>query len=208
MKYKNNFNSVKQIKSVSMPSKQNGVALLGIVIVLLLIIGLLSVSSAKNTVLETKIVFNLQDKQRSFMAAESAAQFAWDQVKQDVDIMKVINNSNEAGYYVLGNKIPTSDKSSSDWQANKNVVSWPWQDTTERFEIPQQLGGAANPMKLAKLPQYAVGMHNSVIRQGTSNYRCLPMTIIGASQGGTSQTRTLIELKTMPKSTCFRDKIK
>jgi len=209
MKHNNKYNYQKQFKSL--PSKQGGIALLGLVLVLLVVVGLLSMTSAKNTVLETKMVFNLQDKQRSILAADSAAQYAWEQVKKDADIKKVINNGND-GYYILGDAITAGvgggTKIESDWDNNENVVSWPWQDSNQRFEIPAQLGGTSNPMKLIDTPQYTVGMHNSVIRKGTSNYRCLPISIIGASQGGTTQTRTLIELKTIPKSTCFHEKIK
>ncbi len=210
MKHNNNFNYRKLSRSPSMPAKQNGMALLGIVLVLMVVVGLLSMTSAKNTVLETKMVFNLQDKQRSLMAADSAAQYAWEQIQKDVDIKKVINNDIEAGYYVLGDAIALESgaKSVSDWDANENVMTWPWLDSTKRFQIPTQLGGTTNPMKLLATPQYTVGMHNAVLRKGTSNYRCIPMSVIGASQGGTTQTRTLIELKTIPKSTCYHEKIK
>jgi len=192
----------------SMPSRQNGAVLLGTVLVLLVVVGVLSVTSARTTILETKMVFNMQDKQRSVLAADSAAQYAWVQIEDDIDIKDVINNDTHPGYYVLGDKITTTSKSGSDWDSNENVMSWPWTDATKRFEIPAQLGGTTNPMKLLSNPQYTIGMHNPVLRKGTSNYRCIPMSVIGASQGGTAQTRTLIELKTIPKSTCYHEKIK
>ena len=210
MKSNINVKYRKRSRSASMPSKQSGIALLGIVLVLMVVVGLLSMTSAKNTILETKMVFNLQDKQRSLTAADSAAQYGWEQIQKDFDIKKVINNDTEAGFYVLGDAIAleSGTKSGNDWNANENVMTWPWLDIKKRFEIPAQLGGNANPMKLVAMPQYTVGMHNSILRKGTSNYRCIPMSIIGASQGGTTQTRTLIELNTIPKSTCYHEKIK
>lgn len=204
----NIINYSKRHRSSTMPSKQSGFALLGIVLMLMIVVGLLSMTSARNTVLETKMVFNLQDKQRSYIAADSAAIYGWQDVKDNFDIIKVINNAPEAGFYVLGNKIPTTAKSSNEWDANKNVVSWPWEDNAKRFKIPAQLGGTSNPMQLQVIPQYTIGMHNSMPRKGTSDYHCIPISIIGASQGGTTQTRTLIELKTVPKNTCFHEKIK
>lgn len=208
MKTKNNFKNQNSSYSPSMPSKQNGVALLSIVLVMLVIVGLLSMTTSKTAILETKMVFNMQDKQRSSLAADSAALYGWEQLKLGVDITEVINNGTQPGYYVLGDNIPTLAKSGVHWNANGNVVSWPWQDNNKRFEIPVQLGGSTNPMKLVSNPQYTVGMHDAVLRKGTSDYYCLPMSVIGASQGGTTQTRTLIELKTIPKSTCYHEEIK
>ena len=122
----------------------------------------------------------------------------------------MIDNENEAGFYILGDTITTAGnaKIAEDWNTLDNVVSWPWEDNTKRFEIPSQLGGTDNPMKLVTTPQYAVGMHNDIWRKGTSDYHCIPLSVIGASQGGTVQTRTLIELKVMPSSTCYHKKIK
>ena len=212
MTTKNNQKSLSSPFSLSStPSKQNGTVLLGTVLVLMVVVGVLSLTSAKTTILETKMVFNMQDKQRSLMAADSAAQYAWEQIKNNIDIKDVINNDTHSGYYVLGDKIDitgTNSKSGDDWDSNENVMSWPWADATKRVAMPTQLGGTTNPMKLLSNPQYTIGMHNSVLRKGTANYHCIPMSVIGASQGGTTQTRTLIELKTIPKSTCYHEKIK
>ena len=209
MKSNINVKYRKRSRSASMPSKQNGIALLGIVLVLMVVVGLLSMTSAKNTILETKMVFNLQDKQRSLTAADSAAQYGWEQIQKNSDVTKLINNDTEAGYYVLGDKIEleSGTKSGDDWDANENVMTWPWHDIKKRFEIPA-LGGTANPMKLVATPQYTVGIHNAVVRKGTSSHFCTPMSIIGASQGGTTQTRTLIELNVIPNGLCYHDPVK
>ena len=205
MKYKNNFSEQKLSKS---PTRQSGMALLGIVLMMMVIIGLVSMTASKTTLLETKMVFNMQDKQRSLLAADSAALYGWKKVQQGVDIKKVINNTAQAGYYVLGDKIPNTAKSDIEWDTLENVVSWPWEDGAKRFVIPEQLGGSENPMKLISNPQYIIGMHNPILRKGSTNHYCIPMSIIGASKGGTTQTRTLIELKTVPSSTCYFEKIK
>jgi hypothetical protein len=88
------------------------------------------------------------------------------------------------------------------------VASWPWEESTKRFEMPEKIGGSSNPMKLKEKSQYITGIHNPVLRKGTAGYKCIPVSIIGASKGGTDTTRTLIELKAIPKSGCFFGKIK
>jgi len=210
MNYKNK--AISKVTSIpsSIPSKQGGAALLGVVLIILVVVSLLSLTASKTTIMETKMVFNMQDKQRSLLAADSAALYAWEQVQLGVDLKKMIDNENEAGFYILGDTITVKDKAKTavDWNLIENVVSWPWQDDTKRFEIPLQLGGSDNPMRLVSTPQYTVGMQNSVWRKGTSDYHCIPMSVIGASQGGLAQTRTLIELKIMPKSTCYHEKVK
>lgn len=207
MKYKNKFRYKKLSQS---PSKQQGVALIGMVLVLMLIVGLSSMTSSKTTMLETKMVFNMQDKQRSLMAADSAALFGWRKIQQGVDVREVIDNSAQAGYYVLGNNIPTkvSAKTNIDWNALDDVASWPWADSSKHFLFTEQLGGTGNPMKLVSKPQYIIGIHDPILRKGTTNHYCTPMSVIGASKGGISQTRTLIELKTIPSRTCYYEKIK
>jgi len=152
----------------------------------------------------------LQDKQRSLLAADSAALYAWEQTRADLDvkIKDIIDNNNHPGYYVLGNKITSTEKTGNDWDDIENVTSWPWEDNSKRFVLPQQLGGTTNPMKLQANPQYTIGMHNPVLRKGTANFKCIPVSIIGASKGGIATTRTLIELNAIPKSGCFHDKIK
>ena len=204
MTYKNNS------QLLTTPSREKGMAVLSMVILLLVVVGMLSMTATKSTILETKMVFNVQDKQRSLMAADSSALFAWEQAKPDLDdsLKDIVNNDTHAGYYVLGDKIVSSDKKLAEWNAIKNVTAWPWDDTDKRFALPQQLGGATNPMKLQANPQYAIGIHNPITRKGTAGYKCIPVSMIGASKGGTATTRTLIEMRAIPKSACFFDKIK
>lgn len=212
MNNKINNTSKNSLRLLTKPASQNGMAVLGMVALLLVVVGLLSITASKSTILETKMVFNLQDKQRSSLAADSAALYAWEQAQANLDtkVIEIIKNDNQPGYYVLGDKITIdgSSKSSIDWDANENVTAWPWDDSNKRFELPQQIGGIANPMKLQANPQYTLGMHNPVLRKGTAGYKCIPVSIIGASKGGTDTTRTLIELNAIPKSGCYYDKIK
>lgn len=181
---------------------------LGVVALLLLVVGLLIATASKSTMLETKMVVNHQDKQRSLMAAESAALYAWEQTRSDFDVQNIVNNDANASYYVLGSKIDSTAKSKNNWDAIDNVPAWPWDDNSKRSEIPEQLGGIDNPMRLQSNPQFIVGMHNAAMRRGTANYKCIPISIIGASKGGIDTTKTLIELKAIPKSGCFHEKIK
>ncbi len=195
------------------PSRQNGTVVLGMVVLLLVVVGLLSITATKSTILETRMVFNLQDKQRSSLAADSAALYAWEQAQTNLDVKlkEIVNNDTHAGYYVLGDKIVSSaatTKKGDDWDAIENVSAWPWEESTKRFEMPEKIGGSSNPMKLKEKSQYITGIHNPVLRKGTAGYKCIPVSIIGASKGGTDTTRTLIELKAIPKSGCFFGKIK
>lgn len=204
----NKNNKLAYLAEANKPSNQQGVALLGFVLVLIVIISLISITASKTAILETKMVSNMQDKQRSLLSADSATLFAWKQIKQNINIEDIVDNNNHPGLYVLGQKIATTSKSADDWNEINDVSSWPWNDSQKRFSLPEQLGGSTNPMQLARSPQYTVGMHDSVLRKGMSDYRCIPVKIIGAGQGGSSQTRSLIEIKVLPKSTCYREKIK
>ena len=190
-------------------SKQRGVAILGTVLVLLVIVSLVGIAASKSTVLETKMVFNMQDKQRSSVAADSAAMLGWSRIKANFDPAAFINNSAD-GYYVLTDAYPAEGgaKTLDDWRAVESAASWSWSDSDKSVIIDEQIGGASNPMKLVSKPQYAIGIHKEGFRKGTANYHCLPVSIMGASQGGTDKTRTLIELRTIPKSTCFHMVVK
>jgi Tfp pilus assembly protein PilX len=195
--------------NVSKPSKQSGVAILGTVMVLLVIVSMIAITASKSTILETKMVFNMQDKQRSSVAADSAAMLGWNQIKSNFDPQAFINNS-EDGYYVLTDAYPVAAdaKTLDNWTSNESPAAWSWGDDTKSIIVDQQIGGTSNPMKLVGKPQYAIGIHKEGLRKGTANYHCLPVSIIGASQGGTATTRTLIELRTIPKSTCFHSIVK
>jgi len=197
------------IQAQLMPSKQEGAAILGTVLVLLVIVSLVSIAASKSTILETKMVFNMQDKQRSSLAADSSAIFAWNQVKADMDKEAIIGNGDD-GYYVLTNAFPVdaTAKTSTHWDDISNVSDWPWGDSAKSSVMSEPIGGTSNPMKLVANPQYSVGIHDAAFRKGTSNYKCIPVSIIGASQGATETTRTLIEIKSIPKSGCFHEKIK
>ena len=142
------------------------------------------------------------------MAADSSALFGINEANTDLNekIKEIINNDTHPGYYVLGDKITSAAKIANDWNDIKNVITWPWDDNTKRFELPSQLGGTTNPMKLQANPQYVIGINNPVFRKGTAGFKCIPVSIIGASKGGTNTTRTLIEMKVIPKSGCFQKK--
>lgn len=218
MKYKNNFKNKKIMqyklnKPISdimiVPYKQKGAAVLGTVVVLMVIVSLIGITASKSTILETRMVFNMQDKQRSSVAADSAAQVAWNEIKSNFDVESFIKNNSD-GHYVLTDAytIEANAKSTDSWSSNKSAATWPWNDTSKTTSLPVQLGGITNPMKLAATPQYTIGIHKEGFRKGTADYRCIPVSIIGASQGGTTTTKTLIELKTIPKSACYRQKTK
>lgn len=218
MNYKNNFKNEKVVRfnpsqPISRPtpphSKQKGAAILGTVMVLLVIVSLIGIAASKSTILETRMVFNMQDKQRSSVAADSVTQVAWNKIKTAFDIEAFIKNDTD-GYYVLTDAYPIDDgtKSTDSWDSNKKAATWPWNDASKTNSLPVQVGGASNPMKLVATPQYTVGIHKEGFRKGTADYHCIPVSIIGASQGGTLTTRTLVEVKAVPKSGCYKGKIK
>lgn len=190
---------------------QRGIAVIGTTIVLLVIVSMVGLIASKSTLLETRMVFNMQDKQRASIGADSAATLAWNRIKAGFDLSQFINNSNQAGFYVLENDIPLTEgsaKAVTEWQSLENAQDWPWNDAKKRFVLDEPLGGTANPMKLSTTPQYVAGIHHETFRKGTANYYCIPVTVMGASQGATPTTRTLIQLRTIPKSSCYHEPIK
>ena len=57
-------------------------------------------------------------------------------------------------------------------------------------------------MRLNRAPQYAIAIHDPIIRTGSTQV-CFPVSIIGAAKGSGQETETLIELRGIPANGCF-----
>ncbi|MEE9303736.1 MAG: hypothetical protein V3U84_08105, partial [Thiotrichaceae bacterium] len=108
--------------------------------------------------------------------------------------------------------IPANNLSS--WNSISSATHWNWSSTSLRSVTENKLSAAnspilasdaqrTNPMKLVSAPQYAIGIHDAILRAGSENQYCFPVSIIAAAKGGVDQTQTLIEIKTIPSNGCF-----
>ncbi len=187
---------------------QRGAALI-VGLMMLTVLTLINVTAMQSTILQEKMAFNLQDRNKALQAAESAARYAWAQLGgAGYDAAAFINNATLGGLYdartantVTGNKL------AADWKAIASAAAWPWDDATKRAAMPNKIT-SGDPMKLAIAPQAAIGMYDPVLRKGSENRKCIPYRIIGAGQGSNSGSRVLVELNVIPKAGCFRDVVK
>lgn len=201
---------------ISLPSKQKGVALLLTVTMLLTVLTLLTLTATSSTMIDSKLSSNILDKKRATLAADSASRYAWQDIKNNFDLTKFIENSAHAGYYDLRRGV-TGTKKRSDWQAIRTPSSWDWSSTTKhqamanKLELktkPSYISSQANPMSLSIAPQYTLGVHSPIPRMGTEGFFCQPVTILGAAQGASQNTRVLVEFKAIPRKSCFKSMVK
>ena len=190
-------------------SSQRGAVLL-ISLIILLILTLIGVSSTKSTTMEEKIVSNLQESQKAFYAAESAAQYAWSEAN-GYDLDEFIDNQAYPGYYDL-RIVDSSSKISggkyiSNWDAITNVVDWPWSDANKQQSMPNSVS-STNNMELAIKPQYIVGMRDPVLRAGSEYIKCMPFAIVGAGSGSNENSKALIQLEVIPPTLCYSTLVK
>lgn len=104
-------------------------------------------------------------------------------------------------------------KTRAEWTGIKSSADWDWNNASLHSNMTHKLASTAsflttaeqtNPMKLVTAPQYAMGIHDPVLRKGTENYHCIPISVIGAGKGSTDTAKVLVEVKAIPKSGCFR----
>ena len=192
------------------PKTQHGVVLV-VSLLMLLLVTMLAVTALQSTTLQEKMAGNQQERHKALQAAEAAALFAWSTRLNNAAVLNTrdfINNAAQNGFYdlrpantVAGSKVIT------DWNAiNSSASAWPWSGTTEIAVMPNKVA-AGDPMKLATAPQYAIGMYAPILRKGTENRKCIPLSIIGAGQGSSANSRALIMLQVIPKSGCYRDPV-
>ena len=197
--------------------KQRGSALLLTVMVLFSTLTLLILSATNASITNTKLSANVLDKQRAILAADSASRYAWEQEKKTYKISNYVENSSHGGHYDLRKDANKKVKNQSSWMNIRSTASWSWDKATRRDVMPNKLSLATsvpyikdknNPMKLSAAPQFVKGLHDPILRGGTESFYCMPVSILGAAQGGSKKTRALVEIKVIPRKGCFRSMVK
>ncbi len=214
MKITNAFSYTTKFSSKS--SQTGAVLIIGLV--LLAVLTMVALTAAQTTTFQEKMVFNTQERNKALQAAESASRYAWSilETTSASSIDDFITNVSQSGLYDLrSSNTVTESKLVADWNAIYSVNSWPWSDSNKRALMPTTVAtttlsfitDSTNPMELAAVPQYAIGMHAPVVRRGSENKQCIPFTIVGAGQGSTETSQVIIELQVIPKFSCFVDPV-
>ena len=197
--------------------KQQGGALLLTTVFLLVTMTLLTITNTNSSLINTRMTSNILDKSRSELAADSVARYAWNEVKLNYELGKFVENNKYAGHYDLRDAANKQTKTRDTWNKAKNTSSWKWNDKSKHDSMPNRLALSGinynianknNPMQLAKAPQYIKGIGDPVMRHGTESFYCVPVSIIGAAEGTSSKTKSLVEIKVIPKKGCFRNLVK
>lgn len=198
-------------------SKQRGGALLFMVLILLVTLTLLTITATNSSIVTTKLNSNSIDKNRSLLAADSATRYAWQELKIDDNLSKFVQNGGHSGYYDLRDAANASLKNKDDWSVLQSPATWGWNDAKTHDSMPNKISFGTdlafinnknNPMQLSTMPQYAKGINEPILRHGSESSYCIPVSIIGAGQGGSTKTRSLVEIKVIPRKECFRSFIK
>ena len=199
------------LKRPSTPSRkyQQGVTLI-VSLVLMMLTTIIGVTGMQSATMQEKMASNYQDHQSALQAADSAAHHAWELLNSsaaDYGLDDFVSSS--GGLYDL-----RTAGNVDEWVNIRSAADWPWADTSKRKVMSHTIGTAtdlaymdssaeANPMALAAAPQFAIGMYDITLRTGSENYKCIPYGIIGASQGASDSSLVLVEIKVIPKSSCF-----
>ncbi len=196
-----------------MPSyakKQQGAALI-VGLLMLILLTMLGVTSMTSAILDEKMASNREDSKRAFLSADSAARYAQAQVQNAVygvdDFIGNVGAGKGELYDLRDAGSVVGNKLAADWRDIRSAANWPWGDSNRRSEMPDHIV-AANPMALAVRPQFVVGMQNASPRKGSEGYECIPYNIIGAGAGANASSRSLVEMKVITKSSCFRSQVK
>lgn len=194
--------------TISSPVNQQG-AVLVISLIMLFLTSIIGFQSMQTSTIHEKMTSNSIDRLKAVQAADAAVRFGVTQLNSTnaLTLTGFVDNMSDAGAYDLRQtgtmSLTTGTKGFTDWMSMRSVSAWPWGDSTKRSEITNHID-SGNSMELAIKPQFAIGMQESILRKGSENYYCIPLTIIGAGQGTSDTTRVLIEAKIIPKSGCFR----
>lgn len=206
------------------PKYQDGIAVLGLVIVLLVVLTMVGINSSKTATLELKMSTNSTEQQKAKLAAESAIYHAWKIVNNELDFKKYVSNCTETGVFDLRNNaaqttctvdsITKNSKNNATWVSITSSKDWQWQDSDTNVSLPNSLTVSSapflsssemeNPMKISQAPQFATGIHEPILLKGTENYYCIPVSIIAAGMGSSENSKVLVEVKSVPRSGCFR----
>jgi Tfp pilus assembly protein PilX len=206
--------------------KQQGAAQLAFVLVMLMILSIVGIAASKSSIIETHMANNIVETKKALIAANSAANYAWNQSRTTFDAEAFVENCEQAGVFDLRASAATSctvgkqgtatAKTRAVWKTLKTPTDWLWNGHSQHQTMPDSLAVDVaflntseqnNPMKLSSAPQYATGMYDPVLIKGSENYYCMPISIIGAGKGGIKSAQALVEIKAVPKSGCFRKTI-
>lgn len=210
----------------TLPHRQGGAALIAVTIIMITVLTIVGITASKSSTIQTKIATNFVEKQKALLAADSAVYYAWDQVNSTFSLDNFVQNCSKNGTFDLRNSADTScpgsntegqdtvqPKTLSTWSALQSSGDWSWGDSTMHKSMPDPIATQAdflpnseqsNPMKLVAPPQYATGIHEPVLRKGTENYHCIPLSVMGAGKGALGNAQALVEINAIPKSSCFR----
>lgn len=204
-------------KMVAPKSKQRGSALLFTVLMLLITLTVLTMTATNISIISTSISSNVRDKNRSILAADSATRYAWQELKIDDSLPQFVQNGMHSGYYDLRDAANPSLKDKNDWNVLQTPATWAWDDANTHDSMPNKISFDAhlafvndknNPMQLFASPQYVKGINEPVLRHGSESAYCIPVSIVGAGQGGSEKTRSMVEIKVIPRKECFRSLVK
>ena len=159
-----------------MKSKQSGAVLL-VGIVMLMVLSLVVIMSAKTSVLQQKMTTNQRDKELSFQAAESALRAGESYIKntEESTLSTIFNNTN--GLYQFDK---TKDFGRETTWANLSTV-----ETSTHFQVKEKAF-----YLIEELPSIsAIGASLAMPKADNSHY----YRITSRSKGGTDNTRTVLQ---------------
>lgn len=189
--------------------KQRGAVVIAVVLVLLIVLTMVGLTSAKKGSVETKMTTNTLDRQKAFIAAGSAVKFAWEELNTTgFEVTEFVSNCNENGVYDLRDNADSScqgtglAKTKSVWSTMKDSDTSSWNDTEKRRNITDT--AIQTTMGLNTAPQYVTGIRSAIERKGTEGSYCVPVSIMGAGTGGTEHAKSLVEVNAIPRAGCFK----
>lgn len=208
---------------ISLYAKQQGAAQLMFVMVMLGILSIMGITISKLSLVETQMANNVVETKKAAIVANSAAHYAWNENRTNFDAAAFVENCQQAGAFDLRASAVSScsaiqrssastAKTRTVWNAIKSPADWLWDSTSQHQTMPDTLAVDAtfltaaeknNPMRLSSAPQYAAGIHDPVLLKGAENFHCMPISIIGAGRGSIQSAHALVEIKAIPKSSCF-----
>jgi Tfp pilus assembly protein PilX len=215
----NTINMRKDFPIQSSPKSSQTGAVLIVGLVMLTMLTMVALTTTQTITHQEKMVFNTQERNKALQAAESASRYAWSILgtTSATSVESFITNVSKSGLYDLRvSDTVSGSKLAADWNAIYSVNNWPWSDTNKRAQMPNKISTSglsfitvnADPMQLAAVPQFAIGMHAPIDRKGSENKKCIPFTVVGAGKGSTDTSQVIIELQVIPKFSCFTDPAK
>lgn len=192
-----------------MLQKQQGAVVISMVLVLLVVLTVVGLTSAKKASVETKMTTNTVNRQKALIAAGSAVKYAWSDLNATgFELTEYVSNCSENGAYDLRDNADTScqgtglAKTKSVWNAMMVSSADGWSDHTKRKNVTNTTLQAT--MGLTVAPQYMMGIRDAIERKGTEGSYCVPVSIMGAGTGGTKYAKSLVEVNAIPRSGCFK----